>query len=115
MLPGAEEETATPTTEERLQGESDSGTVNLAESSTSTLLLDDLVTNRADFRLLNDVIYYEIVNDYPYTMSKWKDLLGIECILLSDVDKARSGFIIKGDRLTMLSDTGGYIFQVAGC
>lgn len=112
VAPG--ERNATPTIEERLQGESDSGTVNLSESSTSTLLLDDLVTNRADFRLLNDVIYYEVVNDYPYAMSKKTNLIGIEGIILSDIDYARSGFIVKGDQLTMLSDTGGYIFQVAG-
>ncbi len=114
VLPGVGEETATPTIEERLQGESDSGTVNLAESSTSALLLDDLVTNRADFRLLNHVLYYEIVNDYPFEISKWKDLLGVECITLSNVDKIRGAFIVKGNTLTMLSATGGYIYQVAG-
>ena len=115
VLPGtAADNEAAKTTNERLQGESESGTVNLAESSTSTLLLDDLVTNRADFRTLKNVTYYEIVNDYPYTMSKWKDLLGVECIVLENKDNSRGAFIIKGNKLIMLEDTGGYIYQVAG-
>ena len=115
VLPGTKTEEPTLTTEERIaNGESDSGTVNLAESSESTLRLDDQVTNRADFRLLNNVTYYEVINDYPYTMSKWKDLLGIECVNLSNIDYSRGAFIIKGDKLTMLSSTGGYIYQVAG-
>jgi hypothetical protein len=63
---------------------------------------------------LKKVIYYEIVNDYPYSMSKGTNLGGIERIVLSNVDKIRGAFIIKGDKLTMLSSTGGYIYQVAG-
>ena len=113
VLPGKETET-TKTTAERLQGESDSATVNLADSSTSTLVLDDLVTNRVNFRLLSNVTYYEIINDYPYTMSKGTNLGGIERVVLSNVDYSRAAFIIKGDKLTMLSPTAGYIYQVAG-
>lgn len=113
VVPGGETEDA-QTTEERLQGDSDSGTVNLAESSTSTLRLDDIVTNRAGFRSLEDVTYYEIVSDYPYIMTKQKSLIGEEGIYLSNVDYSRGAFIIKGDKLTMLSSTAGYIYQVVG-
>jgi hypothetical protein len=47
-------------------------------------------------------------------MSKVKSLIGEEGIILSNVDKIRGAFIIQGDKLTMLSATGGYIYQVAG-
>ena len=115
VYPGEETDSdAAKTTAERLQGESDSGTVNLAESSTSTLLLDDLVTNRAEFRTLKNVTYYEIVSDYPFTMSKGTNLGGIERIVLSNKDNSRVAFTVKGNKITMLTATGGYIYQVAG-
>lgn len=114
VYPGEESATAKTTAERMQTGESDSGTINLIESSESTLLLDDLVTNRADFRTLENVIYYEIVEDYPYTMSKGKNLGGIERIVLSNADYSRGAFIIQKNRLTMLTSTAGYIYQVAG-
>ena len=115
VYPGTETDTeATKTTAERLQGDNKSGTVNLSESSTSTLLLDSLVTNRAKFPTLSEVTYYEVVKDYPYTMGKKTSSLGVEAITLSNVDYARGAFIIKGNQLTMLEDTAGYIYQVAG-
>jgi hypothetical protein len=114
VYPGEAAETPKTTAERMQAGESDSGTINLIESSESTLMLDELVTNRADFRTLENVRYYEVVEDYPYTMSKWKDLLGIECVVMDNMEYSRGAFIIKDKKLTMLSPTAGYIYQVAG-
>lgn len=114
VYPGEKITEPVKTTAERLQGDSTSGTVNLSESSTSTLLLNNLVTNKADFPDLNDVTYYEVVNDYLYTFGKKTSSLGVEAVTLSNVDYSRGAFIIKGNQLTDLSSTGGYIYQVAG-
>lgn len=113
VYPG-EAAAAPKTTQERLLGESDSGTVNLADSSDSTLLLDSLVTNRSDFRLLERVKYYEIVEDYPYEMSKQKSLIGEEGVILNEKDYSRSAFIIRNSKLVMLESTAGYIYSVSG-
>ena len=112
-LPGAGKE-GEATTIERLNGENESGTVNLADSSISTLPIEDIATNIRDYKSFNKVMYYEIIRDYPYNMSIFRNLVGSESILIDNVDYSRGAILINGNTMLPLQSVGGKIYYVAG-
>jgi hypothetical protein len=90
------------------------GLVGVIESSDSKKLLSSLVDNTGDFpKILENIPYYEIMDDYPHQMTITHNLLGGERLDIGSKDDLISvaPFLIQGRTLTLL-DSGGSVVWV---